>query len=83
MSADTLNKVTNYFREEILDGDVPPDLGADTMLIEEGLLDSLGIFELVGWIEDAFGLDVPPEAVVVANFQSLNAVTSLVERSRG
>lgn len=33
------------------DTDLPSDLGDDTPLISEGLLDSLGLFNLAVWIE--------------------------------
>ncbi len=38
--------------------DLPSDLGDDTLLISEGLLDSLGLFNLALWIETQTGTPI-------------------------
>jgi acyl carrier protein len=55
-------------------------LNEDEDLLSAGILDSLAILQLVAYIEDQFGIKVPDEDVVFENFQSINALTSYLER---
>ena len=55
------------------------DLTDETRLVEEEIIDSLGIFLLVGFIKERFGVDVDPEDVTMENFATVDAITGLVE----
>lgn len=50
----------------------------DYALIANGVLDSMGIFQLVSMIEDRYGVEVEDEELVPENFQTLAAVARLV-----
>ena len=62
----------------VADGDV--SLSADASLIESGIVDSLGILRLVAFIEENFSVVVDDIDVVPENFDTINAMNSLVER---
>jgi len=47
--------------------------------LESGLLDSLGILDLVHFLEAEFSIHVSDEELSPENFQSLTAVVSFVE----
>jgi acyl carrier protein len=69
--------ITDYIKSEFAsDSDV--DL-ATANLLEEEIIDSLGIFTLVSFIEDKFGVSVDPEEVNLENFETVDSVTKLVE----
>lgn len=51
-----------------------------TNLLEQEIIDSLGIFTLIAFIEDRFGVRVAPEEVNLENFETLASISSLVER---
>ncbi len=56
-------------------------LHGGTKLIAAGLLDSMGLVDLILAVEDAFGVPVPEaEQVNLANFDTPNAVAALVAR---
>ena len=55
------------------------DLPADRYLIEDEILDSLGIFALVTRLEERFSIAIEPEEVVIANFATIAAVSELVD----
>ena len=55
------------------------NLGDDQDLLSSGILDSLGILQVVAFIDDQFGIQVPDEDVVFENFQSLNALTGYLD----
>lgn len=57
-------------------------LDDDTLLVEEEIIDSLGIFLLLGFIKDRFGVEVDPEDVIMENFATIRAITNLVEKKQ-
>lgn len=58
-------------------------LTADTPLIQDGIIDSLGIFMLISFIEDQYGIKLQPEDVVLDNFETVTAIRQLVELRGG
>jgi acyl carrier protein len=74
--------LTDFIRDEILFGrPVPLDAGRD--LLSAGVLDSLGILRVIAFIEEQFGVSVPPEDVVFENFQSIQAMAQYLSRQKG
>jgi acyl carrier protein len=53
------------------------DPGED--LLEQGLIDSLAIVQIIAFVEDSFGISLGPNDVVPENFASLNALAGLIE----
>lgn len=71
--------LTEFVKVEIMrnsSGTLDPDQD----LLSTGVLDSLAILQLVAFIEEQFGIQVPDEDVVYDNFQSINALTSYLEQ---
>lgn len=76
-------------RSELLDfinSDVSLDpttlIEGETDLLLTGLVDSVGIIEIVGWLEEAADVDIDPTDVVLKNFQTVDRMLALVERLR-
>lgn len=59
------------------------NVSADTRLIDDGYLTSLETVQLVIFLEERFRLEIDPEDVTEENFQTLDAIASLVARKRG
>ena len=57
----------------------PEDLVDDTPLIERGILDSLGIWNLVSFIEEEFAVTVDDEELIPEHFGTISRITSLIE----
>jgi acyl carrier protein len=47
-------------------------------LIRSGIVDSTGILELIGYVEEVFGIAVDPEEMVPDNFDSVQRVAAFV-----
>ncbi len=58
------------------------DFETETALIDGGILDSFDIVTLVALIDDAFGVEIPAEALLPENFNSAGALCALVRRLR-
>jgi acyl carrier protein len=55
-------------------------LGPDTSFVESGVIDSTGMLELIGFLEQKFGLTVEDDELVPANLDSLQRLSSFVTR---
>ena len=73
--------LTTFIKEEILHGRAR-NLSVDEDLLTAGILDSLGMLRLVGFVESQFGLKVPDEDVVFENFNSISALSRYLENAR-
>ena len=64
-------------REFIYDNQQTP-LRHDFPLVEENIIDSLGIFRLIAFLEEQFDFKLEPEDIVLENFETINAIDALV-----
>jgi acyl carrier protein len=51
-----------------------PNVTSETLLFATGVIDSMAILHLIGFIERATGRSIPPEKVVMKHFQSIAAI---------
>ena len=51
-------------------------------IIETGLLDSLGVMQLVPFIEETFSVTVKDEDIVPENFESVDAISAYIEKAK-
>jgi len=82
MSADTPETLRRYFTGKI-GGDrslLPKD---GESLVDEGILDSFGLAELVALLEQDFGVKVPDADIQLATFESIDRITAYVTARRG
>ncbi|MEH0822392.1 MULTISPECIES: acyl carrier protein [unclassified Micromonospora] len=54
----------------------------DLPLLDQGLLDSLAIMQLVGFMEDTYRIEINPEEIVPENFATVRDMATLVEHRR-
>ena len=59
------------------------DVGLDTDLLLTGLVDSLGVVEIVSYLEQANGIEIDVTDVVIENFQTPAKMLALVDRLTG
>ncbi|HEX7937576.1 MAG TPA: acyl carrier protein [Gemmatimonadaceae bacterium] len=55
----------------------------DAELLDSGVLDSLGVIELLMLIEQEFGITVAPDDLELDNFRSISAIAELVRERTG
>lgn len=78
-----IDALTRFIADELLSGRRSTPLGADDELLESGLLDSLGVMQLVWFLEEEFGVQVPPEDVTLEHFRSVARIAAYLESSGG
>lgn len=57
--------------------------GDDLPLLESGIVDSLGVLDVVGFLEQTFNVRVDDDELTPENFANLRCLVSFVERKRG
>jgi acyl carrier protein len=57
-------------------------LNNDESFLESGIIDSTGVLELVGFLEQRFGLAIQDRELVPANLDSVSRVVQFVQRKQ-
>ena len=73
------NKVKDFIVENFLFGN-SNGFDDDTSFLEEGIIDSTGVLELVTFLEDAFGIKIEDEELIPENLDSLSNIEIYLER---
>jgi len=82
MGDDIRTEIRNFIVENFLFGDESQPLPDDLSLIENDLVDSTGILELVGFVEEHFGVKVEDADLVPANLDSIGRIVAFIGRKR-
>lgn len=72
--------IKQFILENFLFSDDATAIGDGDSLIQTGIVDSTGIHELVFFLEDTFKLQIVPEEMIPANFDSIRTVDDFVSR---
>ena len=62
---------------DIIDED---DLDTCTTLLDDGVLSSLDIIQLIGALNDEFDISIPATEIIPQNFNSVDAMAAMVAR---
>ena len=71
-------KIREFIQTEVADGNGAVPLKDTDELIEEGILDSMGIMKLLTFLEENFSIRLNEDELVPENFETIEAVTLLV-----
>ncbi len=74
------NQIRQYIAKNLLFSDKGFKYSDDASFLEEGIVDSLGIMELVVFIEETFGLAVADRDLTPDNFDSVNKLGHYIQR---
>lgn len=77
--SDVKNKIRTFIVENYLFGD-DEGLEESTSFLDEGIVDSTGILELIEFISEEFSITVEDEELVPENLDSINNVAAFIER---
>ncbi|MBQ8130258.1 MAG: acyl carrier protein [Clostridia bacterium] len=69
---DTIIELLTDIRDDV-------DVSCET-LIDDGILSSLDIIQLIGALNDEFDISIPATEIVPANFNSVAAMEAMVKR---
>lgn len=72
------DQIRNYIAEELKWDKPAEELVNDYPLLERDVVDSLGIFKIIGFIEDEFDVEVDDEELVPENFETIDSIAALI-----
>ena len=73
-------RIRAYIAENILFSDNGYTYSDETSFLEEGIVDSMGIMELVMLVDEGFGITVEDEEVIPDNFDSISKLAAYIRR---
>lgn len=65
------DKIRDFIIENFLFGE-GHELKNDTSFLEEGIIDSTGVLELIEFLEEEFNIEIADEEMIPENLDSLN-----------
>ncbi len=77
--AEIETEIKSYIQQEFLEEQDFHLLDDTTQLLTSGVLDSIATLQLVGHLEETFGVNLAAHEVNVRNFNSLATIAKLVE----
>lgn len=72
--------IQEYIANDLLQGTNSGSLKDDDLLIESGIIDSMGIMSLLSFLEEKFSLQIPGDDLIPENFASITRISDLVDR---
>jgi len=73
------DQLRNYIFSELARDNYSKNLSDDDSLVENGVLDSVAIVQLLSFIEDNFGIIINDEELIPENFETINSMYSLIK----
>ena len=78
---DTQTILTDYITKELAIGRAKT-VSPDDDLVASGVLDSLGLMQLVLFIDEKLSIHIPDEDVVIDNFRTVRILADYLDRQR-
>ena len=75
-------QIRDYIIENFLFGDAEPLTGDEISLLDNGIIDSVGVMELVAYLESDHDLTIEDADLVPDNLDSVANLVGFVERKR-
>jgi acyl carrier protein len=75
-----IEQQVRQFIIENMKAEVPANFTADYRLIDNGVLDSMAMFEVIAFIENSYGIEVEDADLSADNFETTRSIAALVAR---
>lgn len=75
----TRDEIRSFILEQIKPGTELGELTDDYPLIDRGVIDSIGIFQLVSFVEGEFGIEIDDAELVEEHFGTIAGLARLIE----
>lgn len=71
--------IRQFIAQEVAKDGLGDVISDDFPLLERQVLDSLGMFQLVSFLEDEFDIEIDDEELVPSNFNTVRDISRLVQ----
>lgn len=73
-------QIRNYIAETFLFSDNGFNVSDDISFLDEGIIDSMGVLELIMFTEETFNISVEDDEIKPENFDSVNKLYDYIQR---
>lgn len=73
-------ELRSFVADNFLFGQANGDLSEDASFLENGIIDSTGVLELIGFLEQQYGIRLEDDEIVPENLDSIRRITQFIER---
>jgi acyl carrier protein len=75
-------ELRSFLADNFLLGEEFRGLPGSASLIEAGIIDSTGVLELVGWLEESYGVEISDAELVPENLDSIDNIVRFMAAKR-
>ena len=79
-SVDVLTSVRKHITEQFLGRAGLDHVGDDDPLLDSGIIDSMSILQLVGFLESEFNIEVDDDEILPEHFETMASITAFVSK---
>jgi len=76
------HEIRQFIIDNFLMGQDSDDLKDDSSFLEEGVIDSTGVLELVGFLEENYNIKVEDEELIPENLDSIKNICAYIKLKR-
>jgi len=66
-------QIVNYLKNH-----AGEEVAVDTPLVEDGIIDSMGVMDLIAFIESTYHLDLDMDDLTIENFATINDIKNFI-----
>ncbi len=74
--------VREFIVDNFLLGEEDEDFTNNRSFLESGVIDSMGILELITFVEDTYEMDIADDELIPENLDSVDRVTKFIQSKR-
>ncbi len=78
--ADNVATIRQFIFDNFLFDADESELKNDSSFLDQGIIDSTGVLELVEWLEDEFNISVDDEELIPENLDSVDSLAGFIAR---
>jgi len=82
MMSDTIQLIRGFIFENFLFDADESALDNDVSFLEQGIIDSTGVLELVEWLENSFAIKIDDTELLPENLDSVNLLAAFIKRKK-
>jgi acyl carrier protein len=79
---DIRGEIKEFIVDNFMIGRNPSELADSDSLLDKGIIDSTGVLELVGYIEENYGIKIEDEELVPENLDSVNNLVKYIQKKK-
>lgn len=78
----TEEQVREFITQNFLLASEATAIGSDASLLDAGIVDSMGVLELVQFLEETYSFEIADDEIVPGNLDSIDGIVAFIDTKR-